>query len=40
MLSFLKFTIEELGIYYLPPVQRIELLSSESREAQRIKNIV
>lgn len=40
MLTFLKGSIEELGIYYLPPVQRIELLSSESREVQRIKNII
>lgn len=40
MLSFLKNTIEELGIYYLPPVQRVELLSSDSREAQRIKSII
>ncbi len=40
MLSFLKNTIEELDIYYLPPVQRVELLSSDSRDAQRIKNII
>ena len=29
ILSFLKNSIEELGIHYLPPIQRVELLSEQ-----------
>jgi small-conductance mechanosensitive channel len=32
ILSFLKNSIEDLGIHYLPPVQRVELLSDQHQQ--------
>lgn len=34
ILSFLKNSIEDLGIHYLPPVQRVELLSDQQNQQQ------